>query len=321
MTLSCGIILSTSTNEAIAPQLKGAQTMSNAGILLNQIEESGGFFDVQEESVVTGSGTVVPGKKVITRLDDGTPLGIVSSKYRTVTNAEIFDKFGQALDASGIGMEGATASVDFSNNGARTMVKMRFPEHEINIGKDNSILEIVCKNSYDGRWNYSVRGGACRMACLNGMLLGDWVASYSEYHNAKLSVSHAADKVVTILDTFQNTEGAWEAMINTPLKDETAWRVLCTYTNRKDDFKRGLSAQKEATRVNTATKLYEQWETREKKEIGPNVFSIYNTMTHHATHGKLRDDKRAIGADLRTGQVQSVLASKYWNERVIGKAA
>ena len=289
--------------------------------LMTTMHDQGAFFDVVEETVLTGSGQIVPGKKVITRKDNGAPLGIVSTKYKTVTNSEIFDKFGAALDRSGLDLDGATADVDFSNNGARTMVKMRFPAHEINTGKnDNSILEIVTKNSYDGRWNYSVRGGACRMACLNGMLLGDWLASYSEYHNAKLSVEHAAEKVVTILDNFEKTEDAWTNMVQKPLKDETAWRVLCTYTNRKDDFKRGLSAMRESTRSNTATKLFEQWESKEKKEIGSNVFSIYNTMTHHATHGKLREGKNAIGRDLRTNQVQAVLASKYWNERVLAAA-
>lgn len=289
--------------------------------LLDSIREQGAFFAVKTEPVKTGSGRVIPGKKVHC-LEDGTPIGVTSTKYRTVTTEEIFDKFGKALDVAGIDTEGATARVNFANDGARTMVRMRFPAYEIvPASGDASILEICTKNSYDGRWNFSVRGGACRMACLNGMLLGDWIAAYSEYHNSKLSVERAAEKLASIITGFEDTTEHWQRMLQSPVTDEKAWRAICLYTTRTKDFKRGLAAYAEATQSdrqgNVATKLYEHWDAKEKKDIGPNAFSVYNALTHDATHASLTDGKEAISLDLRAARVQKVLQSKYWNERVL----
>jgi hypothetical protein len=289
---------------------------------MDALEEKGAFFDVKTEAVKTASGKVIPGKKVHVRADDGTPLGIVSTKYKTVTMREVFEQYAAALARSGINLDGFSADVKHANNGARTMAIMHFPAHEFELdGKDKSILRIVARNSYDGRWNYSTMGGALRMACLNGMLLGDWLAGYSEYHTSKLDVGHAAEKVAEIIGAFDATQDAWKRMLRAQIKDDHAWRVICMYANRPDDFKRGLVACREATRQNTATKLFTQWEQKEKKQLGPNAFSVYNTLTHHATHAGDREGKDAISLDLRRARVQSVVSSKYWDERVIGKAA
>lgn len=286
-------------------------------ILMDSLNEQGTFFDVEEKPVTVG-GKVFPGKKGIVRADDGTPLGIVSKTYPTTTNGAIFEKFGKALDRSKIDLDGATAEVKYANHGARTMVTFRFPAHKIAVKVDDvAELQIVCRNSYDGRWKFSVLGGALRIACLNGMLLGDWIAAYSEYHNANLNLDHAANKIISILGAFQGTEVYWKKMLAAKITDEVAWRVICKYTNRADDFKRGLVAFREAERKNVATSMFEQYEAREKKEIGANAFGIYNTMTHHATHAKLTEGKEAVSASLRMAKVQDVLASKYWRERVL----
>lgn len=288
--------------------------------LMSSLDEQGTFFDVKEEAVLTGSGATIPGKKCIVH-EDGTPLGIVSTKYKTATNGEIFDKFGAAIEKSGLDLTDASAQVRFADAGARTMVHMRFPAHEIAVrGDDKSILEIVCRNSYDGRWNFSVRGGAVRCACFNGMLLGDWLASYSEYHNAKLNVNVAAEKVVGILGAFEKTGSAWERMLASEISDEKAWRVICRYAGNEDGFKAGIGAYKDHARRTVPVQMMEQYESSERKEIGANAFAVYNTLTHHATHANLRDGKEAVSIDLRARKVATVLASEYWNKRVLAAA-
>lgn len=294
--------------------------MTTMSTLMSSLDEQGTFFDVHEES----EGHVAKlGKKVLVNTETGEPLGIVSKKYKTATNGEIFDKFGRAVEKSGLDLTDASAQVRFANGGARTLVHMRFPAHEIAVGKDakdKSILEIVCRNSYDGRWNFSVRGGAVRYACFNGMLLGDWLASYSEYHNARLNIDVAATKVVGILSSFEKTGSAWERMLASEITDEKAWRVICNYANNKDGFKAGLGAYKDHARRTVPVQMMEQYESSEKPAIGSNAFAVYNTLTHHATHANLREGKEAVSADLRARKVADVLASKYWNERVLATA-
>lgn len=287
--------------------------------ILEQLDTQGTFFDVHEES----DGHIAAlGKKVIVNTATGVPLGIVSKKYKTATNTEIFSEFDRALEHSGLDLTGATARVDFANGGARTLVHMDFPAHEISVnGTDKSMLSIVTRNSYDGRWNFSVRGGAVRMACLNGMLLGDWLAGYSEYHNAKLSIAHAADKVSSVLGAFNDTTVAWEKMLAATITDEQAWRVICRYNVNEAGFKGGIKSYREAPRVTVSTTMMEQFETKEKKSIGPNAFALYNTLTHHATHAKLKLGKEAVGRDLRTKRVADTINSEYWTKRVVPMAA
>ncbi len=292
-----------------------------ATAILEQLDTQGAFFDVHEEAVKTASGATIPGKKVIVH-ENGTPLGIVSKKYKTATNTEIFTEFDRALQKSGLDLTGATVRVDFANGGARTLVHMDFPAHEISVnGSDKSMLSIVTRNSYDGRWNFSVRGGAVRYACLNGMLLGDWLAGYSEYHNAKLSIAHAADKVSSVLGAFNDTTLAWEKMLASPVTDEQAWRAICRYNANETGFKGGIKSFREAPRQTVSTTMMEQFEYKEKKTIGPNAFAVYNTLTHHATHAKLKDGKEAVSKDLRAKRVADVINSKYWTERVVAVSA
>jgi hypothetical protein len=292
--------------------------MTTSTDLMSSMHEQGAFFDVYEDTVVSGSGTPFVGKKMICRKDTGEGLGIVSKKYRTVTSEEQFSRFGEALERSNLDLTDATARVDFANGGARTMVRFTFPAVSLTVRDDDqSVLEIVTKNSYDGRWKFSVRGGAVRIACLNGQLFGDWLASYDEYHNQKLNVEHAADKVVEIVDGFADAEGRWNQMLRSPITDEKAWRVICKYSRNEAGFKAGLGAFRDAPRKTVATSMMEQYETKERPSIGQNAFAVYNTLTHHATHAALRDGKAAISRDLRAKQVADVLASKYWNERVL----
>ncbi len=288
--------------------------------LTQALETQGAFFEIEKKDVMIG-GVKVAGKVGLVRVDDNVPLGIVSTKYNFIPLRTKWDRLVQAIEQSGLDTKDATANVAFANFGARVMMTLNFPNHVIEpaIG-DITQLEIRVKDSCDGRWNFSVLGAGRRLWCLNGMTLADPIAAYSEYHNGNLDIDLAAEKVVGILAEFERTKELWEKYSKVKVSDEQAWRVFCLYANRPVDFKRGLgSAKKEwdETRPNLAKTMFEQYEVKERREIGDNAFGVLNTLTHHATHAKLRDGKEAIGQDLRTQTVERVLASEYWTKRVI----
>ena len=288
--------------------------------LTQTLEAQGAFFEIEKKDVMIGD-VKVAGKVGLVRVDDNVPLGIVSTKYNFIPLRTKWDRLVQAIEQSGLDTKDATANVSFANFGARVMMTLNFPKHVIEpaIG-DITQLEIRVKDSCDGRWNFSVLGAGRRLFCLNGMTLADPIAAYSEYHNGNLDIDLAAEKVVGILAEFERTKELWEKYSKVKVSDEQAWRVFCLYANRPVDFKRGLgSAKKEwdETRPNLAKTMFEQYEVKERREIGDNAFGVLNTLTHHATHAKLRDGKEAIGQDLRTQTVERVLASEYWTKRVI----
>lgn len=287
--------------------------------LTQQLREEGAFFGVSKKPVRIGD-QVVAGKVGLAREDDGRPLGIVSRGYRVLTNEEAWSHFGRALAKSKIDLAGAKATAKLAHAGARTLITVTFPSHQVVVAKgDASEFSIVLRNSYDGRWKYSATGGALRLACLNGMLLMDPVAAFSGYHTRKLNVEAAAQRVTAILDEFSRSGKEWTKLLSTPITDEQAWRVFCLYANRPADFKRGLAAYRdEDGRATLARKIMERYELHEKKELGPNAYAAMNVLTHHATHATERDGREAISADLRQRKVREVIESKYWVDRVVG---
>ena len=286
------------------------------------MDENGKPFDVPSYQEVANRKLLMNNKNKV--------IGLVSKQYRTVTNEEIEEKFVKQLCESSINRDGMTIDCRYANDGARSMVQMKFPAHEIDVKGDKSILEIVTKNSYDGMWKFSVRGGACRMACLNGMLLGAWAAAYSEQHNSKLSITHAAKKIVTILDDFIETPKQWADMMDRPVDDTKAWKVIRKY-NKHDDREIPMTWHRNPgtgkvcitnsdTRmaVNGSTRMMDHYLRREAKDIGKNAFALYNTLTHQATHGTTTDRSEAITLDNRMRSVARVLDSRYWKWNIMG---
>lgn len=289
--------------------------------LMESLRRQGTFFPIREEQVKTGSGRVIEGKKVLTRRDDGRPLGIVSKRYKTVTNEEQFDALFQAMDRSGLCLDGAVAKASFAHGGARTRVTMRFPGHALEVKPgDKHQLQITAKNSYDGRWLFCVAGEAFRLVCKNGMGFYREFASVSEYHHQRLDVAAVTERIVGISESFTKMGDEWRRMLEAKVTDDRAFRVFALYAGRPSDFKAGLALRSKDARETTTSRMFESWTAKEKVEIGPNAFSVYNAMTSHATHGKLSEGREAISLDLRMGRVQAITDGEYWRDKVVGKA-
>lgn len=253
--------------------------------LLSQLQDSGALFNVREEAILTQSGATLSGKKALINAETNEPLGIVSSRYRTVTNQEVFSAFDKALVSSGaFDLTDAYVDVKFSHGGARTMVDVILPNHEIEIAGDKSQLRIAVLNSYDGAWRYSARAGAIRMACMNGQVLGKLAAGYSSVHTPSLDVTRSADSMVDMLAQFNSAEGYWNRMIDRKTTLDEERQVVAAFFGIEIDD--GFDKRPQVRKLTDLISSYQRL-------MGRHVYSLYNAISEYVTHKPYKSETHA----------------------------
>lgn len=255
--------------------------------LMNQVKEQGALFNVRQEELLTKCGIKVENRLAIVNESTNGVVGIVSPTYNMVTNGEVLQHMSDALDESSLDLEDMQVKVSSAYDGARTMVDIILPKHEIDIDGDKSQMRITALNSYDGRWKYSTKCGAIRMACLNGQILGNFVGSYVEYHNSKLCVETGAKQLVRMADEFESAEQWWKEMINRKVDREQVIRTFAAFLTgqaKVDDRDKFLSRPQ-------VKHLFQMWEDYQI-QMGTNAYALYNVLTDFVTH-KERSEKSA----------------------------
>lgn len=272
--------------------------------LYDQIAEQGALFNVRKEPVFTESGLKIPGKQAIINEKTGEPLSIVSKNYRVVTNDEVMTNIQEAFNKSKIDLTGATAEAKFSHFGARTMVDIRIPSVSIQMKEDQSPsnLQVTVLNSYDGRWKYQVRAGAIRMACMNGQILGDFVGTYTEYHNARLDVETSSGRIIRMADQFDSAQEWWIKMINRSVSEDQLYRAIHMFLKGSADVK-----DKKSFKENRSTMQLVSLFDKYSVEMGRNAYALYSAMTDFVTHKKRREETHAAGLLSEQKRLQSTL--------------
>lgn len=296
--------------------------MSNA-TALKKINDalSASFFGIAEEECVTKSGHVIPGKKVLVRQDDGSPIAIVGDRYKTVTNEEIFTGFTRILGKSTLDLDGAKVMVRHSHNYARTFAEIIIPNHEIRVGGpkvgDITQMRLVARNSYDGSTAFIVQAGGYRLACLNGQVLpADTVSYFQSKHVQSLDVNTAADNVSKTLEAFNTSREWFNELRNRKVADGQAYACLAFATRNKEAARLGFpSSVEEMPRGMKG--LYDSWKIH-AREMGSNAWALYNTMTHFASHHGTDADEpheNIVAAQFRReDRVRETLESPVWTQ-------
>ena len=109
------------------------------------------------------------GYKFIVREDTNQVLSCMSEDYKVITNKQIMDI---ALPVLGKKKAELVECRMFAD-GARVQWKYRIPDVRVEVSKGDFINpEIIIKNSYDGSTEVKAFGGAYRLICSNGMVIG-----------------------------------------------------------------------------------------------------------------------------------------------------
>ena len=174
--------------ESRRPVWSGLGTdISHCSSIEEALAESGLDFTVRQADICTDDFYPIPlmGFKANIK-DDGTPLGIVSTKYKVVQNREAFS-FLDALVDEGMKFERAGGL----QNGRKVFVLAKMPEKYIISGEAINPY-IVFINSHDGTGSIKVLMTPIRLICLNMLNLAlrsatrSWSAIHSGDVNGKL---------------------------------------------------------------------------------------------------------------------------------------
>jgi hypothetical protein len=109
--------------------------------------------------------------------------------------------------------------------------KTEFSKHMIRLRKKNcmnnlkinlELGEIILINSHDGTTSYQMMAGIYRLACTNGLIVGDNYESYKINHkgNIKDNIIEAAYKVVSELELIKNNMNEMKGINLNPLEKE-----------------------------------------------------------------------------------------------------
>lgn len=277
------------------------------------------FFDVVERPIVTPEGHVIPGKKAICRADDGAPLSVVGSGYKTVANEEVFTSFTALLEKSKLDLEGAQVITEFSHDGARTFAQLILPSHTLKVGSgDETALRLIARNSYDGSSAFTVQAGGYRFVCSNGQIVGDSISYFRGKHVSSLDVKAAAQSISNVLGSFNRSQEWYSSLRSKKVNDKPAYACLAHASRNAEALQQGIPKSEEDMPRLMKT-LFESWRTH-RAQLGHNAWALYNTLTHFSTHhGTDREDgerhaNSAAAKFRREDRVRETLSSKVWQK-------
>ena len=129
-------------------------------------------------SPIKTNGVVIPHKVSVFRSDLNKPIGVVSDKYSLIPHKEVIKGMRQAL-----GTMEYDEKVTTIKDGAHLFATYRLKDVQYQVAQgDNLDIQIIARNSYDGRKAFSLTLGAFRLVCTNGMIIGREFFTFSQRH-------------------------------------------------------------------------------------------------------------------------------------------
>ena len=170
------------------------------------IEQS--LFTVKEVPAIMGISTNNTGHKFIVREDNNNVISCVTNEYKLVTNQEVIDKALPIIERH----NGTIDEVKTFAQGARSSWVFKFRKNPITIEGEKLFPQLNIKNSYDGSTQVDVLGGAFRLVCSNGLVVGRMLGHTSARHsvwNSKLQNGHIGkivEETIGNMETVLNNE-------------------------------------------------------------------------------------------------------------------
>ena len=244
----------------------------------------------QEGTSLTNDVTI-KNKKALVRTDTNESLAVVSGSYQVAQHPDAFRTVERIIAGSDLDLTDIKRTIETSHNGARAYARYTFPAHEIETSRgDTATLEMLARNSFDGSWCFHVDIGAFRGICSNGQVFIEDFAFFKSKHTRGLNMAHAARKLSKSLEVYEQEVERWKKWKRTEVADYEAFNIFgkaanCKYfVNPGVETVSSLLEQPEVSRNKTLVKLWNHFAAEESKALGNNLWAVYNTLTHWATH-------------------------------------
>ena len=257
--------------------------------------------------------TRMAGKKYVINNDTDEVLGIVGSKFNSVTHTEFYDRvwetMGDQLGADA--MEGVQVKWNTARNNAFAMLDATMPSTTKWITTDKHQTEIsqrvIALHGVDGLCSNQVFFGAIDFFCTNKMIRGEH-DKVRRKNTTNFSMSTFIKELEDASSDFYSQAEQLQEWARTPLEYTTVRDMLHSLmgSEKKGDKMLGLYSQEIQTR-------------------GHNAFALYSAFTNYASYAderngfKLRNtgnDTNSVSMWGREQEVTKWVSSKQFKELV-----
>lgn len=254
--------------------------ISSCGNIGEALFVSGLDFTVRQENIQTSEACPIPLDGFRANIkDDGTPLGIVSTKYKVVQNKDAF-AFLDRLVEEGMKFERAGGL----QNGRKVFVLARMPDKYIISGEHISPY-IVFINSHDGTGSIKILMTPVRMICLNmlNLALRNAVRSWSAVHSGNVSYKlEDAKNTLLYADRYMQELGVTiEELKQQPVSDAKVLELVDVLLPTNDSMS---DAQRKNVGLQREDLLERYFHAPDLAPLKRTAYRFINAVSDHATH-------------------------------------
>ena len=257
--------------------------------------------------------TRMAGKKYVINNDTDEVIGIVGSKFNSVTHTEFYDRVWETMSVQ-LGeeaMKGVQVKWNTARNNAFAMLDATMPSTKALITTDKQQTEIsqrvIALHGVDGLCSNQVFFGAIDFFCTNKMIRGEH-DKVRRKNTTNFSMSTFINELENASSDFYSQAEQLQTWARTPLEYTTVRDMLHSLmgSEKKGDKMLGLYSQEIQTR-------------------GHNAFALYSAFTNYASYAderngfKLRNtgnDTNSISMWGREQEVTKWVSSKQFKELV-----
>ena len=258
------------------------------------------------------------------RKDNKRALAIVSDAYEPVQYKDIVTGVQEAIGLSDMDLTDATYETNVYDNGARLELRAKFPAHEIQIDKGDTVIpEFVFRTSHNRTWANNGMMGLWRGFCYNTLVSGDKLAYVYGRHTKNFNVLGFASKIEKASEYIAG--GGLQQMRNWYHTDVSRDNVIHLFTHTLAKKTNNISREVEPNKVMLSNLMkifdeenrhlhgrgnYEGYATRNRGTL----WSAYQAATYWSSHDKNggRPSHTTIGG--REDKVRKMLHSPQWKQ-------
>jgi phage/plasmid-like protein (TIGR03299 family) len=228
----------------------------------------------------------IPDVSATYRMDNGTPLGLVSKRYEVVQNKDAFLFFDPIIDRG----EAIFETAGVLGKGERVFITAKLPE-DIMVAGEKVEQYLLITNGHDGKNAVRVGFTPIRVVCNNTLTaaLNNLKNSYSIFHfNNPQERIKEAYKVMGLASSYMNDVAMiFEDMANTKLNDEQLMAFVENIFVNKEYVEK---KEKVSTRAkNIVDKVYgfaKNHPTQKTSATSNTLYGAYNSVSGYFGHIK-----------------------------------
>jgi phage/plasmid-like protein (TIGR03299 family) len=235
---------------------------------------------VEQRSIFTETGHLIPNYKANIRNTDNSILGVVSDRYQIVQNNEAF-QFTDNLLGSGVRYETAGSL----QGGRRVWLLAKLPEKYI-INGENIEPYLVFSNSHDGSQAITVAMTPIRIVCMNtlNLALKQAKRSWSNKHIGNIQGKlHEAQETLQLAQGYMAELGKEIDVLNRIRLTDN--KVIELIQNRLVPYPDNVTAiQKKNINQIREDIITRYYEAPDLQVLPKNGYRFINAISDHATH-------------------------------------